>query len=167
MTKRRSTVSSQSADRYAQYPQSEPSVLCCGSTCVQQRESRRVKVHQAFSWADPLSPFATVHQATLLAHKGELDPAAELFRQAVKNVSCTYTTDALINFYAKYEKFDDAIAVLDGMDEDDKKAAKYLTVRSDVRCQKEMLRTLRLRYDKALGFAASTQWRFLVRHSSK
>ena len=100
--------------------------------------------------ADPLSPFATVHQATLLAHKGELDPAAELFRQAVKNVSCTYTTDALINFYAKYEKFDDAIAVLDGMDEDDKKAAKYLTVRGDVLRHKGDAANSKAAYDKAL-----------------
>ncbi len=100
--------------------------------------------------ADPLSPFATVHQATLLAHKGELDPAAELFRQAVKNVSCTYTTDALINFYAKYEKFDDAIAVLDGMGEDDKKAAKYLTIRGDVLRYKGDAANSKAAYDKAL-----------------
>ena len=79
-----------------------------------------------------------------------MDPAAELFRQAVKNVSCTYTTDALINFYAKYEKFDDAIAVLDGMGEDDKKAAKYLTIRGDVLRHKGDAANSKAAYDKAL-----------------
>ena len=100
--------------------------------------------------ADPVSPFATVHQATLLAHKGELDPAAELFRQAVKNLKSTYTTDALVNFYAKYEKFDDAVAVLDGLSEDDKKSAKYLTLRGDILRSKGDAANSKAAYDKAL-----------------
>ena len=100
--------------------------------------------------ADPVSPFATIHQATLLAHKGELDPAGELFRQAVKNVACTYTTDALIHFYRKYEKYDDAVAVLDGLDADDKKSAKYLTLKGDVLRLKGDAANSKAAYDKAL-----------------